>query len=109
MGVLNPFIESVVSAFGANIGIENMDAAFKKFSVRTIAAGVLADGRFVFPAPIKRKPTMVTIAQIVKQEGAHETPTNPIFIDWILVGGQVSVDFVGLDADSKYDVTLYVM
>lgn len=56
---------------------------------------------------LNEKPSVCILGNIVYDNG--EVPTTQITMYWVYANGQIEVTFLGLDANSKYKITILGM
>lgn len=96
---LNPFIFSVFTAISKQITLyENLKA--QTFTVSLDAGETTKDIKY----DLNEKPTAVYIGNALKSDNTQVN--EAITISWVLNQGNLNVKFIGLNAATKYKITL---
>ena len=96
---LNPFIFSVFTAISKQITLyENLKA--QTFTVSLDAGETTKDIKY----DLNERPTAVFIGNALKSDSTQVS--EAITVSWVLNQGSLNVKFIGLNAATKYKITL---
>jgi hypothetical protein len=97
--VLNPFIFGVFTAISKQLTLaENLKA--QVFNVDLLAGESTKDLKL----ELNERPTALLIGNALKSDSTQVA--QAITVSWVISGSTISVKFLGLDASTKYKITL---